>query len=169
MKDRWNIYEEEPIKDVSQLFHLLRRVLNTDPDRLVIIKQLIAKHKRLIIFYNFNYELDILRTLNDEFIVAEWNGQKHEPIPQTDSWVYLVQYNAGAEGWNCVETNAIAFYSLNYSHKMVVQAGGRIDRLNTPYTDLYYYHISSRAPIDIAIQKSVRSKKNFHESNFIKE
>ena len=167
MKKRWNVYEDRPIKNVVELFIGMRRVVNADPHRLGIIKEILKKHDRIIIFYNFDYELEILRTLNKYYNVAEWNGHKHEDIPETKNWIYLVQYNAGAEGWNCITTNCVVFYSLNYSHKMVHQASGRIDRLNTPYKDLYYYHIMSKAPIDIAINKALNRKKTFHERSFI--
>ena len=163
---RWNVFKDEPIRDVSELFHVMRRVANTDPSRLIHLRELIQKHPRLIVFYNFNYELDILRQLRGTVPYAEWNGQNHEPIPETDQWVYVVQYVAGAEGWNCTTTNAVAFWSLTYSYKMWEQAHGRIDRLNTPYVDLFYYTLRSKASIDWAIWRSLKSKKNFQTSHF---
>lgn len=170
-KDRWNIYENEPITNISQVVYLLRRVVNSDPSRVDAVRKLIEENRRVIIFYNFDYELDILRELTKEMGVnmKEWNGHKHEPIPETKKWVYLVQYTAGAEGWNCVSTNVIIFYSQNYSYKTMVQAKGRVDRLNTPYTNLYYYHLRSQAPIDRAISQALKNKKTFNERTFIKD
>jgi hypothetical protein len=169
-KKRWHIYEERPIKDVGELFIVMRKLVNSDPSRLKAVAKLYERHPRLIIFYNYNYELDKLRTLEDilEVPVAEWNGQKHEAIPEGDNWLYLVQYTAGAEGWNCVSTDATIFYSLNYSYKINHQAKGRIDRMNTKYTDLYYYILRSTSMIDNAIMKSITLKKNFNESQFYK-
>ena len=165
MKDRWNVYEDRPIVDVAELFRVMRKVVNEDPDRLKQIIHLFNKHKKLIIFYNFNYELELLRTLKDILWVdvAEWNGHKHEEIPEGNEWIYLVQYTAGAEGWNCIDTDAMIFYSLNYSYRLFEQAQGRIDRLNTPFTDLYYYVLASDSQIDWAILKAQRLKKNFNE------
>lgn len=169
VKDRWHIYEDRPIKDVSELFVVMRKLVNTDVSRIGAIMKLLEKHPRLIIFYNFNYELEILRTLMNtlEYTHAEWNGQKHQDLPVGDAWVYLVQYTAGSEGWNCVTTDAVAFWSLNYSYKIMEQGRGRIDRLNTPYTNLYYYLLRSPAPIDMAIAKSLVLKKNFNEKEFV--
>lgn len=207
-KERWHVYEDRPIKDVAELFRVMREVVNKDPSRLEAIKELLKRHPRLIIFYSFDYELEILRTLGEEswtskianqlsgndetgetsgrttarvaergstsktrqtresFVVAEWNGHNHHPIPEGDHWVYLVQYTAGAEGWNCTTTNATAFYSLTYSYKTYKQAHGRIDRLTTLYTDLFYYTLKTSSFIDKAVWSSLARKKNFNESRY---
>lgn len=166
LKNRWHIFENRPIKDIAEVFGVLRKVVNSHPSRLRKIERLLEEHPKLVVFYNFNYELDILRRLEEKVTVAEWNGWKHEEIPTTDSWVYLVQYIAGSEAWECIETNAIAFYSLTYSYKLWEQAHGRIDRLNTPFTDLYYYILRSKSPIDMAIWRALKSKKNFQPNNY---
>jgi hypothetical protein len=213
---RWNYLENKPIQHVSQLFSLTRRAVNTSSSRVERIRELLTKHPRMIIFYNFDYELEILRALSADanssagpepsmkeptwppwetgptggssgsttvtaeengstsssspasFALAEWNGHKHEPIPDTDSWVYLVQYAAGAEGWNCTETDTVVFYSLSYSYRQTEQAKGRIDRLDTPFTDLWYYVISSAAPIDRAIAATLSRKENFNELKWLR-
>lgn len=165
-KKRWNPYEDRPIRDIGEMFHLMRRVANTDPSRLAATRELLERHKRLIIFYTFDYELDMLRELQGEVTYAEWNGHKHEELPTGDSWVYVVQYLAGAEGWNCTTTDTVVFWSLTYSYKMWEQAHGRIDRLDTDYVDLYYYALRSKAGIDMAIWRSLKSKRNFQNSDF---
>lgn len=166
---RWDPFNEEPIEDAAGLCRVLRRIVNTDESRQKALLDIFKKHQKLIVFYNFNYELDILRGLfnNIDVAVAEWNGQKHQSIPTGDSWIYLVQYTAGAEGWNCITTDTIVFYSQNYSYKIFAQAAGRIDRLNTPFKDLFYYHLKSRSGIDLAISNSLRMKKDFNEKRYI--
>lgn len=168
-KDRWNPYKKEPIMNASDLCSVWRRSVNEDPSRSEQILDICSQRKRVIIFYNFDYELDILRSLpyGDDVAIAEWNGHKHQEIPSTDRWVYLVQYIAGAEGWNCIKTDTIIFYSQTYSYRTLEQSMGRIDRLNTPYRDLYYYHLRSKAPIDIAIARALKSKKKFNETRYV--
>lgn len=168
-KQRWNIYDDCPIENISQVCYLVRKLVNSDPSRIDAVKCLIAEHPKTIIFYNFDYELEILRNIAKEMGItkAEWNGHIHQSVPNCSEWVYLVQYTAGAEGWNCITTNTIIFYSQNYSYKTMVQAAGRIDRRNTTFRDLYYYHIRSKSPIDIGIAKALRSKKNFNEKKFL--
>lgn len=173
IRNRWNPYKNEPIEQASGLCYVLRRIVNEDVSRQTALLDIVADHPRVIIFYNFDYELDILKNLvyindGDCLDIAEWNGHKHQPIPESDKWVYLVQYTAGAEGWNCIKTDTIIFYSQNYSYKIVQQATGRIDRLNTPYTDLYYYHLKSRSGIDLAISKALKEKKKFNETRWCK-
>lgn len=168
-KRRWNPYLDEPIKDVAEMFRLMRRVVATHPSRLEMIRKLLTCHDRLIVFYNFNYELDILRRLSDTTEVAEWNGHKKDPLPDSDRWVYLVQYVAGAEGWNCVSTDAMVLYSLTYSYKNFEQAQGRIDRLNTAYLKLYYYILISDSSIDRGVRGTLGHKKSFNEAEFNRE
>lgn len=169
VKDRWNPFEDEPIKDISQVCYLLRRVVNSDRSRLGMILGIMEKHPKLIIFYNYDYELELLRTLSMHRTCSEWNGHRHEDIPKADKWLYFVQYTAGCEGWNCTETDAMIFYSRSYSYKQMTQAAGRIDRLNTSFKDLYYYELDSTAPIDRAIVHALRNKRNFNEKIFVEK
>lgn len=168
-KKRWNIYTDAPIVNVSELCHCLRKVVNTDISRSNAVLTILQYHPKAIIFYNYDYELEILRSLayTPETVVAEWNGHKHEPVPDCEEWVYLVQYTAGCEGWNCVSTDTIIFYSQNYSYRTMVQAAGRIDRMNSPYDKLYYFNIKSNSQIDKAIDKALAEKKDFNENDFI--
>ena len=170
MKTRWDPFKNEPIQQASGLCYVLRRIVNEDESRQVALLELLEKHTKAIIFYNFDYELDLLKEIcNDgKRKVAEWNGHNHQPVPVGENWVYLVQYTAGAEGWNCITTDTIIFYSQNYSYKTVTQAAGRIDRLNTRFVDLYYYHFKSKSSIDLAISKAINEKQQFNEKRFVK-
>lgn len=171
MKTRWDPYKDEPITQASSLCYALRRIVNEDESRQTALLDIVADNERTIVFYSYDYELDILRNLGymndgDAVEVAEWNGHKHQPIPNKKKWVYLVQYTSGCEGWNCIATNTMVFYSQQYSYKVLNQACGRIDRLNTKYVDLYYYHLKSSAPIDWAISKAISEKKTFNENKY---
>jgi superfamily II DNA or RNA helicase len=173
VKERWNVFEDRPLRDVSEMFNAMRKVVNSDTSRLAAVKALLELHPRVIVFYNYDYELSALRSLgsiegiSEGFEIAEWNGHKHQAVPTCENWVYLVQYTAGAEGWNCTTTDAMIFYSLTYSYKMWHQAHGRIDRLNTPYQTLYYYALVSKSMIDRAVSQALAGKKNFNESKFM--
>ena len=164
---RWNPFTEAPQKDIAELFRVMRRISNGHHSRFLTVRSLLEKHPRLIVFYNFDYELEILRELSEDVPLGEWNGHKHEPIPDTDRWVYLVQYAAGSEGWNCTSTDAMVFYSLTYSYKHFHQAMGRIDRLNSPSNLLHYYILLSKSSIDRGILRSLRSKQDFNEKQFL--
>ena len=175
IKAKWDPYNNEPIKQASGLCYVLRRIANTDESRINALMDILDEHPTAIIFYNFDYELDMLRQLfwgpeNEDwssgFEVAEWNGHMHQEVPLGKKWVYLVQYTAGCEGWNCIRTDTIIFFSQNYSYKVVTQAAGRIDRLNSPFIDLYYYHLKSRSSIDIGISRALENKKKFNEGKF---
>ena len=164
----WDPYKNEPIINAAGFCYVLRKIVNTDSSRMLALGDIIAEHPKVIIFYNFDYELELLKNhfATIRMTAAEWNGHRHEPIPTGDQWAYLVQYTAGAEGWNCTTTDTIIFYSQNYSYKLTKQAAGRIDRINTPYTDLYYFHLKSRAGIDMAINRALSQKKDFNETKY---
>ena len=169
-KHRWDPYKNEPIENASRLCYVLRKIVNSDDSRIVALMEILEKNPRAIIFYNFDYELELLKGLyyGEDVQVAEWNGHSHQPVPDTKKWVYLVQYTAGAEGWNCIKTDTIIFFSQNYSYKIMEQSAGRIDRLNTPYKDLYYYHLKTRSGIDLAISRALKEKKKFNTERFVK-
>ena len=169
-KTRWDPYKKEPIGQASGLCYVLRRIVNEDPSRLNALLDIFKEHPKLIVFYNFDYERDLLKSIEygREVEIAEWSGHAHNPLPKTNTWIYLVQYTAGCDGWNCITTDTVIFYSQNYSYKIMEQASGRIDRLNTPYTDLYYYHLKSRSGIDLGISRTLSQKKKFNERKFTK-
>lgn len=167
-KKRWDIYKDRPLRDAGEMWQAMRRLVNSDPSRLAAVKETADKHERLLVFYNFDYELEILRSLSPSYTVAEWNGHRHEDIPDTEKWIYLVQYMAGAEGWNCTSANATLFYSLTYSYKIWHQAHGRTDRMNTPYAKLFYYILRSKSMVDEGVYKALMAKKNFNESLYVK-
>ena len=168
IRNRWDPYKDEPIEQAAGLCYVLRRIVNSDESRQVALLELYEKHPKMIVFYSFDYERDILLNMyfGEDVEVAEWTGHKHQPVPTGKKWIYLVQYTAGAEGWNNVTTDTMVFFSQNYSYKVMEQARGRIDRLNSPFIDLYYYHLKSKSGIDLAISKALKEKKKFNERKF---
>ena len=176
-KQRWDPWKEAPIDDAANACYLMRKAAGCHEQRArELFWMIFAKHPKAVVFYNYDYELEAIRETfkvmlqldnmleeDRDFAIGEWNGHQHDSLPKTKKWIYLVQYNAGAEGWNCVETDTIIFYSQSYSYKMMTQASGRIDRLNTPFVDLYYYVFKTKAPIDYAIDRALKGKKNFNE------
>lgn len=167
-KDRWNIFEDKPIENASEMCTALRKICSIHESRQEAVLELLEQYPTAILFYNYDFELEILRTLDyaPGTKIAEWNGHRHDEIPQGKRWVYLVQYTAGCEGWNCITTNVIIFYSENYSYRVMHQAAGRIDRLNTQFLDLYYYHLRTRSSIDLSVAAALKRKKKFNEGRF---
>lgn len=165
---RWNPFTNEPILNASEYCTILRKIINSDKSRLDAVLRLCERHPKVIIFYNFDYELELLENLLTENNIpfSEWNGHKHEAILENNKWVYLIQYSAGCEGWNCIETNVIIFYSQTYSYKQMVQASGRINRRNTPFKELFLYKFKSKAGIDKAISRALNNKKDFNARTF---
>ena len=168
-RDRWDVFDDEPVTEAGKLCYLLRKVVNIDKSRIEAVKDLLLKHKKAIIFYNFTYELNLLRGLATDlgYDIGEWNGEVHSEVPTSSRWVYLAQYTAASEGWNCITTDTTIFYSQSYSYRTTIQAAGRIDRLNTPFDTLHYYYIRSAAPIDLAISRALTQKKDFNAKIYV--
>lgn len=162
LKNSWNPFTNRPIEHLSEETFINRKIINMAPARVFALLDIHEKVGKLIVFYNFNFELEILRLWFSHITtVAEWNGFRHDPIPDGDNWVYLVQY-AAAEAWECFTTNHMAFYSLNYSYRKMHQARGRIDRHNTPYNDVHYYELVSDSYLDKAIVRAYGKKVTFN-------
>lgn len=168
IRRRWDIYNDCPLQDAGGLCRVLRRVVNSDDSRQVKLLEIMESHPRVIVFYNHNFERDILLNIayGESVEVAEWSGHRHMPVPDSEKWIYICQYTSACEGWECTDTNCTVFFSQNYSYKVMTQAAGRVDRLNTPFTELYYYHLKSRSGIDLAINKALKAKKKFNERKF---
>lgn len=178
-RGRWNVFEDKPIQQAGEWCYLMRRAVNNDPERFFAVLDIFEEKHKIIVFYNFDYELEVLKSGFGEYferslmacdhsygafsgIIREYNGHRHETIPEGDRWIYLVQYNAGSEAWNCITTDTIIFYSLNYSYKIMEQASGRIRRMNSPYSHLYYYVLYSKSIIDKSILTALKNKKDFN-------
>lgn len=155
----------EPFQGASGLMYAVRKIVNSDPSRVEAVKKLAKDIDRLIIFYNYDYELELLREAFPN--AKERNGHNHDPLPTTKTWTYLVQYTAGAEAWNCTTTSTMVFYSMTYSYKTFMQAQGRIDRVNTPFTDLSYFVMTSDSAVDKGIERALENKKDFNERAFV--
>lgn len=161
--------EDEPCMDMGEVCRVLRKIVGVSPKKYDELSDIFEKHPKLIVFYNYDYELfDLYDWCNENGVAyGEWNGHHHTGIPRTNKWLYLCQYTAASEAWNCIETDCTVFMSENYSYKVMKQASGRIDRMNTPFTDLYYYHLLSNSTIDKQIRDALKAKRNFQESGFV--
>ena len=169
VKNRMDPWTEEPLRDAGGVCRILRKVVSDNDWRSEQAKRILSSNERVIVFYNYNYELDRILAVAESLGLptAQWNGHRHDAIPAEPRWVYICQYTSAAEGWNCTSTDTVLFWSLNYSWRVTEQCEGRIDRLNTPYSRLRYYFLESHSSIDEAVRRSLSSKKVFNERAFV--
>lgn len=169
VKNRMDPWTEEPLRDAGGVCRILRKVVSDNDWRSEQAKRILSSNERVIVFYNYNYELDRILAVAESLGLptAQWNGHRHDAIPAEPRWVYICQYTSAAEGWNCTSTDTVLFWSLNYSWRVTEQCEGRIDRLNTPYSRLKYYFLESHSSIDEAVRRSLSSKKVFNERAFV--
>ena len=164
IKTKWNPYEDRPIRNASEYALVLRRITNSDRTRWEALLEITVQFKKVIVFYTFNYELELIKRalMSEDIPFSEYNGHKHEDILDEERWAYLVQFNSGSEAWECIETNVMIFFSLNHSYKMMTQAKGRIDRLNTPFDEMWYFYLVSDSIIDKHIKGCLSKKQDFN-------
>jgi len=169
VKNRMDPWTEEPLRDAGGVCRILRKVVSDNDWRSEQAKRILSSNERVIVFYNYNYELDRILAVAESLGLptAQWNGHRHDAIPGGDRWIYICQYTSAAEGWNCTSTDTVLFWSLNYSWRVTEQCEGRIDRLNTPYSRLKYYFLESKSSIDEAVRRSLNSKRVFNERAFV--
>ena len=169
VKNRMDPWTNEPLRDAGGVCRILRKVVSDNDWRSDETLRLLASHERVIVFYNYDYELERILAVADRDgrPSAQWNGHRHDPVPRGERWIYICQYTSAAEGWNCTDTDTVLFWSLNYSWRVMEQCEGRIDRLNTPYSRLRYYFLESKSSIDEAIRRSLSLKKVFNERAFV--
>ena len=169
VKNRMDPWTEEPLRDAGGVCRILRKVVSDNDWRSAEAKRILSSHERVIVFYNYNYELDRILAVAKSLGLptGQWNGHRHDAIPGGDRWVYICQYSSAAEGWNCTDTDTVLFWSLNYSWRVTEQCEGRIDRLNTPYSRLRYYFLESKSSIDEAVRRALNSKRVFNERAFV--
>ena len=169
VKNRMDPWTEAPLRDAGGVCRILRKVVSDNDWRSAEAKRILSSNERVIVFYNYNYELDRILAVAESLGLptAQWNGHRHDAIPAEPRWVYICQYTSAAEGWNCTSTDTVLFWSLNYSWRVTEQCEGRIDRLNTPYSRLRYYFLESDSSIDKAVRRSLSSKKVFNERAFV--
>lgn len=175
LRDRFDYEKNEPISSQGRFCYLLR-ICGNNLDKLAKVSNILKEYGPAIIFYNYDQEYyDLCSSLSAQgYTVRCYNGHQHDPTPSGEfspnsKWAYLVQYNAGAEGWNCIATPNMIFYSLNYSYKMMLQASGRIDRCNTPFRELNYFVLTNDSPIEYRIRDCLKRKEKFNENAYKEE
>ena len=176
VKERKNPYNldpetglPQPCMDMGEVCRVLRRIVGETTYKLEALWELFNAHPKMIVFYNYDYELSMLRKWCEfeKIEWGEWNGHRHEGVPRGKRWVYLCQYTAAGEGWNCTSTDTLVFFSQNYSYKLMEQSAGRIDRMNTKFIDLYYYTLMTNSSIDKQISDAIKRKKIFQERDLV--
>lgn len=142
-------------------------------DKIAALKDLIeSTEDRLIIFYNFNGELEVLRDLcasvERPVSIICGNIKDLSSYEKSKDSVTLVQYQAGAMGLNLQKSNKIVYFTPPLSSEFFEQSKKRIHRIGQDRTCFYYYLICSGS-IEEKIYRTLAMRKDYTERLFENE
>ncbi|WP_368076685.1 SNF2-related protein [Clostridium tyrobutyricum] len=129
---------------------------------------------RIIIFYNFNKELEIIKKLCEKLDkpISIINGavKDLDNFNQYNNSITLVQYQAGAMGHNLQKSNKIIYFSLPLQSELFEQSKKRIHRIGQEKTCFYWYLITQNS-IEEQIYQTLKERRDytnklFEESDF---
>lgn len=141
-------------------------------ERYSMIKELLeSTNDRMVIFYNFNAELEQLKVICEELDkpISQVNGSVKDldNFENIDNTVLLVQYQAGAMGLNLQKANKIIYFSLTESSDLFEQSKKRIHRIGTTQP-CFYYILMCENSVEEDIYKSLLLKQDYNDALFKK-
>lgn len=125
---------------------------------------------RVIIFYNFNTELEALRKVLFDRPISIVNGQVKDlkAYENNDNSVTLIQYQAGAMGLNLQKANRIIYFSLPERSELFEQSKARICRIGQE-KQCYYHIMMCHKSVEEKIYECLLMRKDYTDELFRKE
>ena len=125
---------------------------------------------RVIIFYNFNTELEALRKVLFDRTISIVNGQVKDlkAYENNDNSVTLIQYQAGAMGLNLQMANRIIYFSLPERSELFEQSKARICRIGQE-KQCYYHIMMCHKSVEEKIYECLLMRKDYTDELFRKE
>lgn len=128
-----------------------------------------STNDRLIVFYNFNAELEKLWDIANECNkpVSVVNGKERDTFNYTrdENSITFIQYQAGAMGLNLQKANRIIYYTPPLSSELFEQSKKRIHRIGQGKTCFYYY-LTCKGSVEEKIYKTLAMRKDFTDKLF---
>ena len=165
------IGDKELIGDTTLTNLLYQRMLcgSYNQDKLDALKDLIdSTEDRLIIFYNFNDELEAIKLLCDDRPISVVNGSKKDlqAYNECSNSITLVQYQSGSMGLNLQLANKIIYFTPTLSSELFEQSKKRIHRIGQEQPCFYYL---LKCGIENRIYDVLSMRKDYTDALFEKE
>lgn len=138
-------------------------------DKVKAFKDLVdSTDDRLIVFYNFNDELEVLKSAVEDKPISIINGQTKDLTAYENSYnsVTFVQYQAGAMGLNLQKANKIIYFTPPLSSELFEQSKKRIHRIGQEQA-CFYYQLTSG--IEHRIYSTLKMRKDYTDKLFEEE
>ena len=174
MKDRViKIDDKELTGDSTLSKRLYARMLCSaySKDKIARLIDLVnSTSDRVIIFYNFNTELEALRKVLFDRPISIVNGQVKnlKEYENNDNSVTLIQYQAGAMGLNLQKANRIIYFSLPERSELFEQSKARICRIGQE-KQCYYHIMMCHKSVEEKIYECLLMRKDYTDELFRKE
>ena len=174
MKDRViKIDDKELTGDSTLSKRLYARMLCSaySKDKIARLIDLVnSTSDRVIIFYNFNTELEVLRKVLFDRPISIVNGQVKDlkEYENNDNSVTLIQYQAGAMGLNLQKANRIIYFSLPERSELFEQSKARICRIGQE-KQCYYHIMMCHKSVEEKIYECLLMRKDYTDELFRKE
>lgn len=138
--------------------------------KLQTFKELVqSTQDRLIVFYNFNAELELLKRIAASLDrpISEVNGQTKDltAYEQEDNSITFIQYQAGAMGLNLQKANKIIYFTLTDKSELFEQSKKRIHRIGQEQP-CFYYILMCKGSVEEVILQTLEMRKDFTDELF---
>ena len=162
--------DNELIGDTTLTKRLYARQLcgQYNKHKLEAFKELVeSTNDRLIVFYNFNAELDALKNIVNDRPISEVNGHCKDltAYEQEDNSITFIQYQAGAMGLNLQKANKIIYFTLTDKCEDWMQSQKRIHRLKQD-KPCFYYILMCKDSVEEQVYKSLERGVDFTDELF---
>ena len=163
----------ELVGDSILSYRLYQRQLCSayNPHKIQAFKDILeSTQDRLIVFYNFNCELDqlirVCESLERPYSLVNGSTKDLSNYEHESNSITLVQYQAGAMGLNLQKANKIVYFSLTEEAELFEQSKKRIHRIGQDKPCFYYILICQNSIEDVEILPTLNIRKNYTDELF---
>lgn len=139
-------------------------------EKLQAFKDLLSSTEdRVIVFYNFNEELERLKEiiidLERPFSQVNGHVKDTKAYEEADNSVTLIQYQAGAMGLDFQKANKVIYFTLPLMSELFEQSKKRTHRIGQT-RPCFYYILTVKNSVECRIKETLEMRKDYTDDLF---